>query len=46
MALERWKKCKHSNQRLYKNKSVYCQKEGGYVSENWCEICPKFEGEE
>jgi hypothetical protein len=40
---ERWKKCKHSNPNLYKNKSVYCTIEQGYVSEKWCEFCSKFE---
>jgi hypothetical protein len=42
---EKWRKCKHNIPSLAKKNSVYCQKEEGYVSPKWCELCPKFEEE-
>jgi hypothetical protein len=40
---ERWQKCKHNNPSLYKENSVYCKLQQGYVSPQWCEFCPKYE---
>ncbi|MEM1564285.1 MAG: hypothetical protein QW161_06420 [Candidatus Bathyarchaeia archaeon] len=43
MAEPRWKRCRKSIPEQYKNNSVFCREEGGYVSEKWCELCPKFD---
>jgi hypothetical protein len=43
---ERWKKCKHNNQALNRENSIYCILYQGYVSPKWCEFCTKFEKKE